>query len=240
MPVLVRQDKNGKKEIHRLEFGRKFKIGRSQENDLIVENPKTSDFHAEIEAEKEYFVLTDQFSEIGTFVNNQIVLSRQLQHKDVIAIGGHKLLFLYEKGEKQPSAFRDFSTRETVAIDTRDHRNKLVKNLLRLANKEKADKKTTAIISFINKPMPSFSMEKDEITLGRSRKCDIRIKGFFLGKTAAIIQKRDSQYYLIPGEGLIKPKLNYVKIKSETLINELDVIGIGSCEMQFRFKGVSD
>ncbi len=240
MPVLVRQDKNGKKDKYSLEFGKTFKIGRSGENDLPLDTPKADDFHAEIETEKDYFVLSDRCSKTGTFVNNQIVLSRQLQHRDIIAIGGQRLLFFYEKGEKQPSTSHNFSTRETVAIDTRDHRNKLVKNLLRLANKDKVDKKTAAIISFTNQPRPPFAMEKNEITLGRSRKCDIHIKGFLVGKTAAIIQKRDYQYFLIPGEGFIKPKLNYVTVKSETLINELDVIGIGSCEMQFRYKGVSD
>lgn len=240
MPVLVRQNASEKKEIYRLEFEKKFRIGRNQSNDLLLDTPKAADFHAEIETDDECFILTDQFSKTGTFVNNRIVLSRQLQHKDVISIGGQRLLFLYEKGEKQPSISHDFNTRETIAIDTRRHRNKLVKNLLRLANQEKVDKKTAAIISFTNLSRPPFTMENDEITLGRSRRCDIRIKGFFLGKTAARIRKRGVQYFLIPGEGFVKPKLNYQTVKSETLIKELDVIGIGSCEMQFRYKDISE
>ena len=239
MPVLVCRDKNKENRKYRLEFDKIFTIGRSSENDLVMDNPLVSDRHAEIENEKDFFVLTDQFSRTGTFINNQIVISRRLAHKDAITIGRQRMLFIYEKGEKQPSTSEDFSTRATIAIDTRQHRNKLMKNVLRIANKDRNDRKTRGVIIFTDEKRLPYIMEKDEITLGRSRRCDIRIKGFFLAKTVAILRKRDDEYYLVPGDGWIKPKLNYEPVKHETPIKELDVITIGSCQMQFRLKNIS-
>jgi pSer/pThr/pTyr-binding forkhead associated (FHA) protein len=69
----------------------KLSIGRSQENDIVLENRKTSRHHAEItmRGEDDYWI-DDNDSLNGTFVNNlRIVKPQQLHYGDLIIIGAY-------------------------------------------------------------------------------------------------------------------------------------------------------
>ena len=76
-------------------------LGRSAENDIVVENLAVSRKHAKIEKVGETFILTDLQSANGTFVNGERINRRALKHFDAVTVGKHQVVFL-EDPKVQP------------------------------------------------------------------------------------------------------------------------------------------
>jgi pSer/pThr/pTyr-binding forkhead associated (FHA) protein len=72
---------------------REVVIGRDPENELFIDNIGISRSHARIILKDDYFVLYDNGSSNGTFVNNQKVSEHRLAHGDEIQIGKYKITF---------------------------------------------------------------------------------------------------------------------------------------------------
>jgi serine phosphatase RsbU (regulator of sigma subunit) len=71
-------------------------IGRRAESDIRLNGTDVSREHAEIARDGERFLVRDKGSRFGTFVNNEQVVERVLQHNDVIKVGqsgGCQLVF---------------------------------------------------------------------------------------------------------------------------------------------------
>ncbi len=79
-------------------------------------------------------------------------------------------------------------------------------------------------------------IKKKLIKIGKDASCDILVKGFMIGKTAATVSKRPKGYYLSYVSGMAKPKVNDVAVKESVLLNESDIIELGSIKMQFIYK----
>jgi pSer/pThr/pTyr-binding forkhead associated (FHA) protein len=69
-------------------------LGRDPKNALVLKDEGVSQVHAELRLDGARFVLRDLGSRNGTFVNDERVISRQLEGGDVVGLGGEtKLLF---------------------------------------------------------------------------------------------------------------------------------------------------
>lgn len=67
-------------------------LGRDESNDLVLNAPTVSDFHAEVTCESHRYYITDLLSASGTFVNNERISGRhEVQSWDVIRLGGVEL-----------------------------------------------------------------------------------------------------------------------------------------------------
>jgi len=67
-------------------------LGRDESNDLVLNAPTVSDFHAEVTCEDHRYYITDLLSAGGTFVNNERINGRhELNSWDVIRVGGVEL-----------------------------------------------------------------------------------------------------------------------------------------------------
>jgi sigma-B regulation protein RsbU (phosphoserine phosphatase) len=84
-----------------------FTIGRRSKSDLCLVGTDVSRDHAQIASDGGRFILRDQQSRYGTFVNDQPVIEKPLAHGDRIRLGrggGAELLFLVdEAGPPTPS-----------------------------------------------------------------------------------------------------------------------------------------
>jgi pSer/pThr/pTyr-binding forkhead associated (FHA) protein len=69
--------------------------------------------------------------------------------------------------------------------------------------------------------------------LGKHRTSDIVVKGLFVGRTSVTISKRPDGFYLSYVGGLSKPKINEKVVKQSAILNDLDIIDIGSTKLQF-------
>jgi hypothetical protein len=71
-------------------------IGRGLDNDLVIDDPRVSRHHAQITFRHGHYLLRDQRSTNGTFVNDQPVETVVLASNDRVSIGGFELLFMQE------------------------------------------------------------------------------------------------------------------------------------------------
>ncbi len=76
-------------------------IGRSDDNDIILDDPYTSRHHVQLRLRFGVYTLFDVNSRGGTFVNNVAVREHRLASGDVVRIGSTQLVFLH--GANKPS-----------------------------------------------------------------------------------------------------------------------------------------
>ncbi len=219
-----------------LEQNRIVKIGRLEGNDIMIDDSSVSGNHAEIKFESRRFFLTDRQSKNGTFVNKQLVISRELKHGDRITIGDHTLIFAYRNKENRPANDEEETPDlATMAIDTSQHRSKLAQSISKMVSSD-SENKLLGRLSFFSGNRPAAKLDKEKITIGKSPSSDIIIRGFMVGNTAAVINRHDEHYTVSCLEGRAKLKVNYKTVKSIIRLKEFDVIEIGSVKMQFHYQ----
>jgi response regulator RpfG family c-di-GMP phosphodiesterase/pSer/pThr/pTyr-binding forkhead associated (FHA) protein len=91
-------------------------IGRNRDNHIQIPHMRTSRFHAEIEAREDGLWIKDLNSTSGTFVNEEPVKERRLQHGDVLLVGNTRMqLVLPGHGLPVPRRF----TSTQISFDRR-------------------------------------------------------------------------------------------------------------------------
>jgi hypothetical protein len=75
-------------------------IGRSLENDIVLEDPGVSRHHAQLRWRNGSFVIFDLGSRAGIIVNAQAVREQELRSGDVIKLGSAALIFGEEDGNE--------------------------------------------------------------------------------------------------------------------------------------------
>lgn len=79
-------------------------IGRKLDNDIVIQDPLVSRYHAEIRKEGTDFFLHDLESTCGTFVNQKTVSSSQLFSGDIILFANVPIMFVDETENLQKSS----------------------------------------------------------------------------------------------------------------------------------------
>ncbi len=233
MPTLTMKFKEKTISEYQLEKGGALSIGRSQDNDVVIENLAVSGHHAKIDSVEDGFLLTDLGSTNGSFVNEEIVASHWLKEGDIITIAKHNLVFAYAEGE---APLEDASQMDkTMVMDTKQHRAMLEKSLTKVAAPDK-EKVPSAVLSFLAGGQGEVALSKKLTKIGKDSGCDIVVGGLTVGKTAATISQRPNGYYLSYVGGMAKPKVNGSVVKESVQLNDFDKIEIGSLKAQFVFQ----
>jgi hypothetical protein len=68
-------------------------VGRGLDNDLVIDDPRVSRHHAQITFRHSHYLLRDQRSTNGTFVNSQPIETVVLASGDRVSFGGFELTF---------------------------------------------------------------------------------------------------------------------------------------------------
>ena len=80
-----------------------FTIGRSEECSLVIAHPQVSREHALINMDGASYVLSDQNSRHGTFVNGARVTKRVLRPGDSITLGSRQSVLTFQDGDEGQS-----------------------------------------------------------------------------------------------------------------------------------------
>ena len=96
-PSLIWRPRLGEDQNYALDR-RLTKLGRHEENDVILAGPTVSARHATVRRESVGVVLEDEGSLNGTFVNGQLVQQHLLEAGDQIQVGPHLLVFVPPAG----------------------------------------------------------------------------------------------------------------------------------------------
>jgi pSer/pThr/pTyr-binding forkhead associated (FHA) protein len=107
-------------------------IGRIANNDIQIDNLSVSKNHAKITRTDAGYAIKDLDSTNGTFVNEKAVSAAALNHEDVVTVGKHNLLILFEKIHALEPAATQQSTKDTMLLTTEKH--------LEMLKKQKKDK----------------------------------------------------------------------------------------------------
>jgi len=228
-------------------------IGRKEENDITIDNMAVSGKHAKIIHEGDSCILYDLNSLNGTFVNGVKTSKTSLKNNDQIIIGKHTLIFKDDSAPEKKGPVITSSemsaTGETVILDTRKQRELLsqiapeqpapsppgptVRPSAAPAQPRPSEKiGVVAIISGQSAPR-EVELTKRLTVLGKSSNVDIRVGGFFVGKTAVLINRRPQGYFLSYSEGLSKPKVNGKAVTTQVQLTDGDQIEIGDTKMHF-------
>ncbi len=236
MPVINLKTDDNQIRQYQLEKGKSLRIGRIDDNDIVIKNTAVSGYHAIIEADGDVFFLADNQSSNGSFVNNQLVIYRRLDHKDIITIGNQSMIFAYLDGETLPAASVEDEGLKTIAIDTTKHRSLLAKGVSEIVESKEPEKEPVAVLTYVEGGVGEFELNEKITKIGKSPSSDIVVSGFMVGKTAAIVLKKEKGYYLSHVQGRAKTKIYSQPITSEVMLKEYDLIEIGSSKLQFILK----
>ena len=234
MPTLTLNFKDKALGDYPLQKGYSLTVGRQRNNDIIIDNLAVSSHHAKIDSVGDGFVLIDLQSKNGSFVNEQQVSSHWLKQGDIINIGKHSLVFCYSEDEEVPDDEAD-EIEKTMVMDTSQYRSMVNKNKPKEVRPPVSASRieTIGILSFLDGGSGKYKCRKSITKIGRHPDSDVVVKGFMVGRTSATISRRPDGFYLSYVSGLSRPKVNEKKVKRETILNDLDIIEIGTTKLQF-------
>ena len=231
-------------------------IGRLPDNLIHVDNLAVSGHHAKIYWDQDKYVIEDNNSLNGTFLNNRRISKAALKDEDVILIGKHTIAFKDEwhegpgaghVAEKTGPALPKMEA--TMVLDTKKAKEMMAAAALgqtgqtqpgvpadqapaappkdRIGSLTVVDGKTDA---------PRYSLTGKMSVIGKSDMASIKLKGFFAPNMAALINKRDNKYYIAASEAKIKVKINGAEIAGQKELNEGDLIEVAGIKMTFSYE----
>jgi pSer/pThr/pTyr-binding forkhead associated (FHA) protein len=262
MPNLLLQLKNKILAEYPLKAGASLTIGRRDTNDVVIEDPAVSGHHAKIDCLEDRFVLIDLQSKNGSFVNEQLVNSHWLKHEDVITIGEHSLIFNYhEKERMSKDESDDFD--ETQVMNTTQRRRMMIRsnptksiNVVRFWDRsqnrgkvkdvgppasepgiERPKAESVGVLDYLAGGIGQIRLTRKITTIGKDPTSDIVVKGLLMDPTAVTISKTAEGFSFNYIGGLPRPKVNDKPVKKSTILNNQDIIEVGSVRLQFSIEG---
>lgn len=201
------------------------RIGRNQDNDVVIDNVGVSGNHAEIIKNGSKYTIYDLNSTNGVFVNGERITDKELKLGDEIAIFKHTLRFVAVNfassvetaTAKSRAENSNSSNSATVEVDVSK-----LDDLL----KENVEKNAFLIVSSGKLAGRQFKLTKSRFSFGKTQDCDFQVGGWFAPKIAAKIVRQSDGFYLAP-EKRGKVKLNGQPVKNRAKIK-------GGCVIEVR------
>lgn len=190
-------------------------IGRSRDNDVVVDNLSVSRNHARLRRQNGKFILTDLNSANGTYVNNVRVSKTEIVDNDVITLGKHTIQFLNTVLSDEELIVDALGADRTVVVD-RTPQGVLAVTKGKLAGKE-------------------FTITKAETTIGKAPNNDIVITDdWFMSKKQAVIRALSTGYELQDLGSYRKTRLNGAPVQGAVRLKTGDVLEFGNTRCEFR------
>lgn len=196
-------------------------IGRSRDNDIVVENLSVSRNHGRVRRQGGKYILTDLNSANGTFVNGVRVSKTEIVDNDVITIGKHKLVFVNKAVSEEEVIMDAFGADRTVMVD-------------------RISEPIPGVLCVVEGKLKGkqFGLGKDEIQIGKAQSNDIVIADdWFLSKKQTVITHRGIDYYIEDMGGFRKTRLNGTPLSGLTKLKPGDRIDIGNTGFLFQLSG---
>ena len=192
-------------------------IGRSRDCDIFLEDISVHRKQASIVRTVSGFVLRDDHGKGDSFVNGQSIKEQLLKHGDQLLFGNTKLVFYGNEG-----------TRPFQLASSRGHELHVMK---------RADPNSSAIANFdlttMRGTMRSYEL-LPEMTIGRSRECDIFLEDLAVSRLHATIhQLPDGGFEIEDHRSATGTFVNGLRITHYRLL-EGDIVQVGSNMLTFR------
>lgn len=219
-------------------------IGRLPDNNLQIDNPAVSSRHCRVLFEGGSYVVEDNNSTNGTFLNKQRVTRSQLKHGDELTIGKHTVRFedTVDAGTATKKIAPVPRVEKTVMLDTKQAQAMLAQakaagaaggGTTAMPAAPAHDRVGTLTILAGKTDQPQYVLTGKLIMIGKSDMATIKLKGFFAPKAAAVINRRDGKYFVAPAEKSVKVKINDADVTAQKELNDGDILEIASVKMTF-------
>lgn len=206
---------------------KRISIGRTKENDIVLENRGVSRKHALIEFNSNAAVVIDNESLNGTFVNNRKINEEVLRDEDIITIGKYSLIYHNEVSHDAETS-ADFDG--TMVLNTKKQK-QLIEN-------DKMEKELVAryggsvLLGEENSDFSEFRLDRDVVTIGKAKFVHVKAKGFWISGIQAKISRDNSGYILTNLGKKGKTLANGEPVTNYNLKNG-DIITVGKTTFKF-------
>jgi pSer/pThr/pTyr-binding forkhead associated (FHA) protein len=205
---------------------KRVSIGRTKENDIVLENRGVSRKHAQIEFNDDSAIVIDNESLNGTFVNNRRVAEEMLRDNDTITIGKYSLEYHHEANRPDPATQMD----GTMILNTKQQKS-LVEND-RLEREIVTRAGGSVLLGLENTEVAEFRIDREVTTIGRAKFVHVRARGFMLSGIQAKIVKEQDNYFLVNLGRKGKTRVNGDVVDRAQLKNS-DIIQVGKSTFRF-------
>lgn len=207
---------------------KRISIGRTQDNDIVLENRGVSRKHAMIEFNDTAAVIIDNESLNGTFVNNRKIHEEVLRDDDIITIGKYALIYHKESQAGGGEAAADMDG--TMVLNTKRQRDMIDND--RLERQIVAKYGTSVLIGEENTDFSEYRIDREVTTIGKAKFAHIRVGGFFVAPIQAKIVAENNVYSLLNLGKRGKVKVNGDIVDKHVLRNG-DLITVGNSSFKF-------
>lgn len=221
-------------------------IGRAPTNDIVIDNLVVSGAHAKIVNEGGRYFIEDTNSTNGTFIGGRRITKSPLVHNAQIVIGEYTLLFNHPASVEDADAtvvnLKAPALDATMMIDTRKLPigNTVEQAANATAPLAAAPPKAEIVGGFTviegSTDRREYELLKRVTTIGKADSAEIKIKGLFAPKIAALVNRTRDGYYLSPASGEKHPVVNGKYIASAVLLKNLDMVEVAGLKLQFYIK----
>jgi predicted component of type VI protein secretion system len=210
-------------------------IGRTEDNDVVLNSRGVSKHHATIEKRGESFVLIDNRSANGVFVGGRRIRRHKLRYWDDIQVYDFVLKFMAAarlKGEEAgvPKWSGHRAQQEaTMEVD--------ISSLGDLAKLRKRIRVPSVELLGEGNPPTRYALDKVNFAIGRSPECDLSTPGWLAPRLAARIQRRNDGCYLLPGRrGRVS--VNGRRVWRPVILNDADDLKVRGLRLKFFFRPI--
>lgn len=203
---------------------KRISIGRTNDNDIVLENKGVSRKHAMIEFNSNAAVIIDNESLNGTFVNNRKITEEVLRDQDTIMIGKYQLVYRRD-ADQVADEIADLDG--TMVLNTKKHKELLEND--RMERELVAKYGGSVLVGEENADFSEFRLDRDVTTIGTAKFVHVKAKGFFVsGIQAKIVQ--DAHGFSVVNLGRSgKLRINGEQV-TRALLKNGDIISVGkSC-----------
>lgn len=207
---------------------KRISIGRTNDNDIVLENRAVSRRHALIEFNNNAAVIIDNESLNGTFVNSRKISEEVLRNSDIVTIGKYSLIYRTEAtGPADEAAGMD----GTMVLNTKKQRQML--------ENDKVEKKIvekyggSVLLGEENADFAEFRLDRDVTTIGKAKFVHVRARGFMLsGIQAKITREPDGGYSFANLGRSGKAKVNG-EIIEQCMLKNGDILTVGKTTYKY-------
>jgi pSer/pThr/pTyr-binding forkhead associated (FHA) protein len=230
-PMISLQFKD--KEIDHWVFDRPhFNIGRTPDNDIIIDNLAVSRLHAVLEEEKGNYYVRDCDSLNGTLLNNQKVGRAKLDDGDEVCIGKHTIAFRRQGGQAVPVGETIQGFDQTMIINTAVDAVHVPQEYPEAVRSSKSNKAPRLIMK-TEYGDRVIELKNESLVIGSDLESDVVVEGLFIAKKHAEIVRRDDRVIIRHLRGLRKVCVCGKSVR-ETELKNNDEIKIAKEEFIFQ------
>lgn len=197
--------------------GQLVRLGRASENDIVLNDPKISRNHAQLEWNGTGFTLRDLNSINGTYVNHQKLstAARLLRDGDEISLSRQRIRYEIVRAEQLQPLENAPVIQKTEQLPSRG---------------------PYLVVSGGPDESQEYPLWGEMITIGRASReatWEIRLTDRSVSRPHARLEHREDGIYLVDLESVNGTLLNNEQVQKPTLLKDGDVIAIGETHLTF-------